>query len=75
MEVQNVFVYSDENEGIKCLYRYNTCILTITSRPVRTWFRILKPNYGGMGVKPPAARGNRGSGRGTYKFGNFCIFF
>jgi len=22
MEGQNFFVYSDENEGIKCLYRY-----------------------------------------------------
>jgi len=22
MEWQNFFVYSDENEGIKCLYRY-----------------------------------------------------
>jgi len=29
MEGQNIFVYSDENEGIKCLYRYyshNLCL-------------------------------------------------
>jgi len=32
MEGQNFFVYSDENEGIKCLYRYYTGILVITSR-------------------------------------------
>jgi len=34
MEGQNFFVYSDENEGIKCLYRYYTRIAIITSRRV-----------------------------------------
>jgi len=34
MEGQNFLVYSDENNGIKCLYRYYTRILTITSRRV-----------------------------------------
>jgi len=34
MEGQNFFVYSDENDGIKCLYRYYTRILIITSRRV-----------------------------------------
>jgi len=36
MEGQNLFVYSDENEGIKCLYRYYTRILIIASRLV--WY-------------------------------------
>jgi len=34
MERQNFFVYSDENDGIKCLCRYYTRILIITSRRV-----------------------------------------
>jgi len=34
-EGQNFFVYSDENEEIKCLYWYYTRILVITSRPDR----------------------------------------
>jgi len=29
MEGQNFFVYSDENDGIKCLYRYYTRRLII----------------------------------------------
>jgi len=29
MEGQNFFVYSDENDGIKCLYRYYTRIYSL----------------------------------------------
>jgi len=34
MEGQNFFVYSDENDGIKCFCWYYTRILIITSRRV-----------------------------------------
>jgi len=34
MEGQNFSVYSDDNDGIKCLYRYYTRILIITNRRV-----------------------------------------
>jgi len=33
MEGQNFFICSDENKGIKCLYRFYACIFIITSRP------------------------------------------
>jgi len=31
-------------------------------------FWVLRPNYGGLGAKPPAAGGNRGAGGGTPVF-------
>jgi len=31
LEGQNFFVYSDENEGIKCLFRYYSLKLIITN--------------------------------------------
>jgi len=56
MEGQNFIVYSDENDGIKCLYRYYTRIRIITSRRVFYEFIMgnkheVKPNYGGLGAK------------------------
>jgi len=67
MEGQNIFVYSDENVGIKCLYRFNTRILTITSRRVFYEFIMgnkheilgLKTKLWGLEAKPPAAGSSR----------------
>jgi len=37
-------------------------------------FWVLKPNYGNLGAKPPAAGGNRGWGAEPPLFGDFCSF-
>jgi len=37
-------------------------------------FWILKPNYGGLGAKPSAARGNKGLEAEPPVFGDFCSF-
>jgi len=38
MEEQNFFVYSDENEVTKCLYRYYTRILLYLNKQARVVF-------------------------------------
>jgi len=38
-------------------------------------FWVLKPNYGGLGAKPPAVEGNGDLGAESPIFGNFCSFF
>jgi len=60
MERQNICLYAGENEGINCLYRY---------------YWVLRPNYGGLGAKPPVAAEAIGSpGAGPPIFNNFCNF-
>jgi len=66
MEGQNFFVYSDENNGIKCLYRCYTRILIITSRRVFYEFIIGNKNEV-LGFKAKLC----GSGSGASSLGRF----
>jgi len=66
-----LFAYSNENDGIKCLYRYytRTPILIITSRRVFSEF-IMGNKYEVLGFKAKLW----GSGAEPSVFGVFCSF-
>jgi len=64
MEEQNFLVYSDKNDGKKCLYRNYTGILTITNRRVIYKFimgnkhEVLGFKAKPWGSQPPEAIGD-----------------